>query len=92
MFNTLILILLVSPNYALGSLECFLDPETLDDLEEEPEVTFGGGVYLFLVLLSVFLLLFTFPITALLCIKVNCLSFYLSIYTRALKMAAKSLS
>ncbi|KAL5105514.1 Stomatin-like protein 1 [Taenia crassiceps] len=44
-------------------------PKTLDDLDEEPEVTFGGGVYLFLVLLSVFLLLFTFPITALLCIK-----------------------
>ncbi|VDK44211.1 unnamed protein product [Taenia asiatica] len=44
-------------------------PKALDGLEEEPEVAFGGGVYLLLVLLSVFLLLFTFPITALFCIK-----------------------
>ncbi|EUB59348.1 stomatin-related protein [Echinococcus granulosus] len=43
--------------------------KTPGDSGEEPEVAFGGATYLFLVLLSVFLLLFTFPITSLFCIK-----------------------
>ncbi|KAL5961754.1 Stomatin-like protein 1 [Taenia solium] len=51
------------------SIFTYENPKALDGLEEEPEVAFGGGVYFFLVLLSVFLLLFTFPITALFCIK-----------------------
>ncbi|CDI96874.1 stomatin [Echinococcus multilocularis] len=43
--------------------------KTPGDSGEEPEAVVGGATYLFLVLLSVFLLLFTFPITSLFCIK-----------------------